>query len=99
MRILIVEDDVFTVSGLGEYLAGVPDFEVVGIAGSGEDAIALLRASVELVILDVKLPDMDGEAVLQRMAEQAGRPRALVFSALEDAQTATRNTGRPATWR
>ncbi len=90
VRILIVEDDEFTASGLGEYLAGIGDFEVAGIARSGQKALVLLPDSPDVVILDVKLPDMDGEALLMKMMGQAVRPSVLVFSASDDVETVQR---------
>jgi DNA-binding NarL/FixJ family response regulator len=61
-------------------------FEVIGEAASGVDAIiaaSLLRPAVFL--LDIRLPDLDGFAVAQRLAELAERPQVVLVSSRDAA--------------
>jgi DNA-binding response OmpR family regulator len=67
-KVLIVEDDV----GLAEALARAigREHETV-VAHTGGDALALARDDVDLILLDLNLPDMDGIDVAQRLAGHA----------------------------
>jgi len=68
IRTLIVEDDPIAAAAHASYVGRVRGFEVVGSAGSGAEALRLLDSrAVELVLLDVHLPDTSGLEVLRRM--------------------------------
>lgn len=68
IRTLIVEDDPIAAAAHVSYVGRVRGFEVVGSAGSGAEARRLLDSrTVELVLLDVHLPDTSGLEVLRRM--------------------------------
>src|SRR5262249_32989352 len=63
-------------------LGDQPDFEVVGSAGSAEEAIALARRlSPDVILLDLELPGLGGVEALPELARAAPRGRVLVFSA------------------
>jgi len=70
-RVLIAEDEALIRLDLAEMLAE-EGFEVVGEAGDGEEAVALAKKlKPDLVILDVKMPKMDGiDAAAQIVSEQ-----------------------------
>lgn len=68
IRTLVVEDDPVSAAAHVAYVGRVPGFEVVGNAGTGEAALrALATTAVDLVLLDVHLPDTNGLEVLRRM--------------------------------
>ena len=59
-------------------------FEVVGEAVDGADAIAKVRAlRPRLVLLDIRLPDIDGFAVADRLALELDRPLVVLVSSRE----------------
>ncbi len=67
-RILIVEDHPFTRDGLRAILNLEPDLDVVAEARSGEEALELLEhTAVDLVIMDIGLPGMDGIEAVSRI--------------------------------
>jgi len=68
IRTLVVEDDPVAADAHVAYVGRVQGFEVVGCAGTGADALRrLASAQVDLVLLDVHLPDTNGLEVLRRM--------------------------------
>jgi DNA-binding NarL/FixJ family response regulator len=84
VRVLIVDDHPMVRAGLRSMLepAGI---EVVGEAGTGEDALRAAAASQpEVVLLDLELPDLDGLAVLQRLKALAREMAVLVITMHDD---------------
>ena len=73
-RVVIAEDEALIRLDLAEMLAE-EGYDVVGQAGDGEKAIALAEElRPDLVVLDVKMPKLDGIAAAQRIAEQRIAP-------------------------
>lgn len=69
IRVLVVEDEPVTAEAHAAYVARVPGFEVAGVAGTGSEAVRVLREArrpggqvegVDLILLDVNLPDTTG---------------------------------------
>src|SRR6266851_9528455 len=68
MRVLLVDDHELVRAGLRTMLGGDPGISVVGDADTGSAALAQARAlAPDLVLLDARLPDMDGDEVCQRL--------------------------------
>ncbi|KRA95726.1 two-component system response regulator [Devosia sp. Root685] len=69
-RILVVDDDADLRETLVEQLKSQPEFDIVE-AGTANDALKVLRENnVELTILDVGLPDMDGRDAVKLMRQE-----------------------------
>ena len=73
-RVLVVEDEEVAAAAHAAYVARVSGFEVAGVARSGAEAVRLLRddPAVDLVLLDMNLPDVHGLELLTRI-RQDGR--------------------------
>ncbi|HEU4513068.1 MAG TPA: response regulator [Nocardioidaceae bacterium] len=68
VRVLVVEDEQVAAEAHASYVERVDGFELAGVARSGRDALRHLgRDHVDLVLLDLHLPDGHGLALLQRM--------------------------------
>ncbi len=84
--ILIVEDDPLVRKTLASQL-GKKGFDIV-VAETGESGVkAFAESSPDLVLLDVRLPDIDGLEVLRRVKERNRRAVILVMTAFDDMKT------------
>ncbi|MGA0567088.1 response regulator [Rathayibacter sp. KR2-224] len=90
ISVLVVEDEEIAAAAHAEYVRRVDGFRLAGIARTGEEAVRMLREAraggIDLVLLDMNLPDMPGLVV-------AGRVRALGIPADIIAVTAVRELG------
>ncbi|OHV43803.1 response regulator transcription factor [Pseudofrankia sp. BMG5.36] len=61
IRVLVADDQPVIRAGFRLFIEAQPDMEVVGEAGTGEEAVALVHATpVDVVVMDIRMPDMDG---------------------------------------
>jgi len=61
-----------------------PDFAVVGEAGTGPEAVALVsKADPDVLLLDLELPGLDGVGVLRRLKTDRARTRVIVFTVFD----------------
>jgi two-component system LytT family response regulator len=78
IRALIVDDEVLARRGIRNQLRHTPDIVVIGEAGNGREALAVIREKKpDLVFLDVQMPLLDGFGVIERLDKQL--PAAIVF--------------------
>lgn len=82
---LIADDDHLMRAGLAELLAADPDIEVVGQVGSGRDAVtAARRLTPEVVLMDVRMPDMDGITATRAILSTDSAIRVLILTTFEN---------------
>lgn len=85
IKILIADDNRDFCSILSEYLSMQPDFEVVGIAKDGLEAVDMIVDTYpDIIILDIIMPHLDGLGVLERLNEMNLEkvPKIIVLSAV-----------------
>ena len=71
IRLLIVDDHPVVRDGLSGMFAGDPRFEVVGEAADGGEAVAMAEAlTPDVVLMDLRMPRVDGATAIARMAER-----------------------------
>ena len=81
VRLLLVDDHEMVRAGLRTFLGLQPDIEVVGEAGSGEQALALVpRLAPDIVLLDLVLPGMPGLEVARRLRAAHPEVRVVVLT-------------------
>ena len=84
-RVVVVDDDTAVRSVLTQILADV-GFEVVGTAGGGLEAIALAESlRPDAVVLDVRMPGVDGIEAARRIRPLDPHVRLVMLSAYDDA--------------
>ena len=83
---LVIADDLDVVRvGLRNVLSREPDFEVVGEAENGREAVELCRRSEpDVVIMDVQMPEMDGLTATRKIKGELSSVAVLVLTAYED---------------
>jgi two-component system, NarL family, response regulator LiaR len=84
IRILVADDHPVVRDGLATMLATQPDFQVVGEAENGNEVVNLAeRLKVDIVLLDLEMPGMDGVEALQALQNQKPEIKAIVFTAFD----------------
>ena len=79
--IVIVDDHQAVRELMGRYLERL-DYEVIGQAGTGLEAMRLLQKAVpDIVIVDIFLPELCGQEVISRLRRELSKARILVFTA------------------
>ena len=81
IRILIAEDYPIIREGICKLLGGFPDFEVIGEANNGAEALQLTRElQPNVLVLDISMPKMDGMEALKQMMDFDPRPKVVILS-------------------
>ncbi|SEC85406.1 response regulator transcription factor [Streptomyces sp. TLI_105] len=85
IRVLLVDDQPLVRAGLRVLMADSPDLTVVGEAGTGTEAVALARdLGPDVVVMDVRMPGMDGIEATRIVTAGPGAPRVLVLTTFDD---------------
>ena len=91
IRIVLVDDQALFRSGLRMLLDSQPDLEVVGEAAEGAAALAEVeRTEPDVVLMDVRMPGMDGVTATERLAARGDRPKVLVLTTFDLDEAAAR---------
>lgn len=84
-RLVLVDDHEIARAGLRTMLATEPSWRVVGEAANGAEGIALCRRlEPDLVLMDVRMPDMDGIAATRAIRAERGETRVIITTMYED---------------
>jgi DNA-binding NarL/FixJ family response regulator len=84
VRIVVVDDQDVVRAGFAALLATQPDFAVVGTAADGAGATRLSRElHPDIVLMDVRMPVMDGIEATRRIAAGSDRPRIIMLTTFD----------------
>ncbi len=91
IRLLIVDDQPSVRQGSSRRLSLEPDMAVVGEAGNGRDAIALVERLIpDIVLMDVEMPELDGISATAILRTSTPRSSVILLSIHDDAITQSR---------
>ena len=81
IRLLIVDDDPLVRAGLSFMLGGAADVEIVGEAADGDEVEALVdRTHPDVVLMDIRMPVVDGLTATERLRARAEAPQIIVLT-------------------
>lgn len=81
IRVLVADDQAVVRSGLRMILESQPDLEVVAEACDGEEAVRLTTETApDVVLMDIRMPDLDGIEATRRIVASSGGPRVLILT-------------------
>jgi DNA-binding NarL/FixJ family response regulator len=84
IRVLLADDQALVRAGFRMILGTEPGLEVVGEAGDGRAAVALTRSlEPDVVLMDIRMPELDGVEATRLIAGSEGSPRVLVLTTFD----------------
>ncbi|TDB92659.1 response regulator transcription factor [Actinomadura sp. 7K534] len=84
VRVLIVDDDPLVRAGLTMVIGGSPDIAVVGEAGDGSEVAAAVDAyAPDVVLMDIRMPTLDGLAATERLRARPDPPEVIVLTTFD----------------
>jgi DNA-binding NarL/FixJ family response regulator len=84
IRVALVDDDALVRSALGLMIGGQPDVELVGEASNGLEALDLCRrVQPDVVLMDIRMPLLDGIEATRRLHADAAPPRVIVLTTFD----------------
>ena len=84
VRVVLVDDDPLVRTGLRLVLGGAPRVEIVGEAGDGAEGLDVIgRTRPDVVLMDIRMPRMDGLAATEQLLGRPDPPRVVVLTTFD----------------
>ena len=81
IRLLLVDDDPLVRAGLSFMMGGADDLDIVGEAADGSEVEALVdRTRPDVVLMDIRMPTVDGLAATERLRSRKDAPQIIVLT-------------------
>lgn len=91
IRVVLVDDQALFRAGIRMLVASQPDMEVVGEAGDGREALSVVAgARPDVVLMDIRMPVMDGLAATAELLKQPNPPRVVMLTTFDLDEAAAR---------
>lgn len=91
IRVVLVDDQALFRAGIRMLVASQPDLEVVGEAGDGREALTVVAAArPDVVLMDIRMPVMDGLAATAEILAQPDPPRIVMLTTFDLDEAAAR---------
>jgi NarL family two-component system response regulator LiaR len=85
IRVVLVDDHAVVRSGLGAFLLAFDDLELVGEAGSGEEAVRLCeQVYPDVILMDLVMPGMDGAAATRAIRERCPQVQVIALTSFKE---------------
>ncbi len=85
IRVLLADDQALIRDGLAVILNAQPDLEVIGQAADGQEAVELAaRLRPDVILMDIRMPRLDGIAAARRIKETLPNARILILTTYSD---------------
>ncbi len=86
LKIVLVEDHQIVRDGIKTLLEREEDFQVVGEAGNGLQALAILEAGMEpdILLVDISMPEMDGISLSKEVRDRFPRVKVVILSMMDN---------------
>ena len=84
VRLVLIDDDPLVRAGLRMILGGASDLEVVAEAADGQEGVdVVLRETPDVVLMDIRMPRMDGLAATRRLLDRGVTARIIVLTTFD----------------
>ena len=84
VRVVLVDDDPLVRAGLRMILRGAHDLDVIAEASDGQDAVdVVLREAPDVVLMDIRMPRLDGLAATRRLLDRGTPARIIVLTTFD----------------
>jgi DNA-binding NarL/FixJ family response regulator len=85
VRVVLADDQPLIRAGLRVLVADSPDLDIVGEAGTGAQAVQLVRdVRPDVVVMDIRMPGMDGIEATRMITAESGTSRVVVLTTFDD---------------
>ncbi|MEU5036168.1 response regulator transcription factor [Streptomyces rubiginosohelvolus] len=93
IRVLVADDEPLIRAGIRMILTSADDIDVVAEAGDGREAVEKARGGVDVALLDIQMPVMDGLTALVELGRAAPKVRVLILTTFGERDNVLRTLG------
>lgn len=85
IKVLLADDQTILADGIRSVLSSCPDFEVVGTACDGVEAVAMTQSlHPDVVLMDIRMPNMNGVIATQEIKKKSPSVKVLILTTFDD---------------